>query len=43
MKCTFYKLIFNLDVFYMFQARGFIFRKMVEHAVMVWYVIYALV
>jgi len=27
------------DVFYMFRTRGFIYRKTVVYAVMVWYII----
>jgi len=44
MKCTFLKsviLIFNVDVFSIFQTQRFIFRKMVVYAVMVWYVMHA--
>ena len=33
-------LMFNFGVFYMFRIRGFIVRKTVVYAVMVWYVVH---
>jgi len=32
---------FTFDAFYMFRTQGFIFRKTVVYAVMVWYVLHA--